>query len=948
MNKIYQIIVFCTLFQFAIAEPVAHITIDNPYEAGIEITLGINDSISDYLPELNKSHMPFILGDVTYDENEGETDNDVTFTQRYLFYDNLKFTEDYYLQFEYSRPAYEYILNFAQPVEFDISEAKNDIEGSMLDIQETPHYIVDSGFESGIMDRLTLIAGSAILWMAEGETVTKEIDGVDHTIKMIDVANDGDSCGFEIDGTTIWIDVDDMEIFNGVSIAVTEAREVNVKDADADICKVILGANELVLTNNEELEINGLDVFGTNVSLNGMAQSTPGHWTGLRITFAAGGVIEPGDMIIDPLFGNIRINFESIEGANNQLKMEIRTPINESTVIMNTTKLYVHTDEDAICTYRIIKCHSFDNHRSCGGTYYQIMQITGDNKHYQNLTGLTTDSAEYIVHVNCTDGIGNSNTESTYFDVPERDFSTIEHALHSFLFDLDFSIVVGKKAMARDTISATNLALVLQKIIIESYEIVPIPSSIMKLDSEMNDSAYSENIISIGIPSDNSVSAQYVPSKLWPLKNNTGIIALFQHDETATLVVSGNTLNDTHNISRFIQYNPEYLDDVCFIVNTTNNNLIRCDLSHFTDSDNDGIYDDVDRFNHVEFNCNTDVDVLVNDTNATTWQGIGTVRIISNNRTLVKFEHDFNTTLDMTNWFLETESDNIGSLVFSGLEGHTKTLFINNINTNMDHVCIKDAEILKITEISAGCNGADEQLISCDGSNQMGYTCEDIGSEYKITGLQHSGVKESCTDADDDGYATEGGACGDVDCDDSNIEIYPGAGEVKNNVDDNCDGSVDEGFTNKKKRSSGGGSSSRSSSCTETWSCTEWSICNEGLKTRNCTDSNQCDTITNRPIQEQACNNDAVETEFEKTEETNESTDKISDEIIHDNTETSDYNDSEKKEERDNIPTGMAISVDDDGSSGANIFLVLIGVSVIVIALYVYRRQWKRTQKSIK
>ena len=33
----------------------------------------------------------------------------------------------------------------------------------------------------------------------------------------------------------------------------------------------------------------------------------------------------------------------------------------------------------------------------------------------------------------------------------------------------------------------------------------------------------------------------------------------------------------------------------------------------------------------------------------------------------------------------------------------------------------------------------------------------------------------TCTDGDGDGFATEGGSCGSVDCDDDNADIFPGA-----------------------------------------------------------------------------------------------------------------------------------------------------------------------------
>ena len=54
-------------------------------------------------------------------------------------------------------------------------------------------------------------------------------------------------------------------------------------------------------------------------------------------------------------------------------------------------------------------------------------------------------------------------------------------------------------------------------------------------------------------------------------------------------------------------------------------------------------------------------------------------------------------------------------------------------------------------------------------------------------------IQVNCIDSDGDGYSPTNLSCGPVDCNDNNADINQGAAEICNNVDDNCDGVIDEG-----------------------------------------------------------------------------------------------------------------------------------------------------------
>lgn len=304
----------------------------------------LNKDIYDVMPTLDDSDLPDVLADGNYDETEGETKNDEDYTQVLNFYDTtgtFNFVQDDdgadvagpYLQFvdDSGDYAYEYVLEFDSPVEYDTTSSSTeaeDLESTTIDIQGQMYTITEAKFDSSdLPDKFTLMVGDTVMWMTQDQTITKTISGVEHSIKMIDVSESEDACGFEVDGTTIWIDDDKTETVNGVTLGVTDAKAVHTETYDADICKVSLGASEIVLEDGKEVQLDGTDVEGSTVTLSGPTASTAGEWTGLTIQWLPedNTYLSVGDELVDPVFGNFKFVFGGLEGDYEDLEYDVGT-----------------------------------------------------------------------------------------------------------------------------------------------------------------------------------------------------------------------------------------------------------------------------------------------------------------------------------------------------------------------------------------------------------------------------------------------------------------------------------------------------------------------------------------------------------------------------------------------------------------------------------------------
>ena len=226
-----------------------------------------------------------------------------------------------------------------------------------------------------------------------------------------------------------------------------------------------------------------------------------------------------------------------------------------------------------------------------------------------------------------------------------------------------------------------------------------------------------------------------------------------------------------------------------------------------------------------------------------------------------------NSTLNLVEFDFTFNSSNvfdIGAITtnytFSGFSGlslrgfarpssdFTKNFTIDKVNATAKAICIKDADV-SFESISSSCNGNNEFLINCNNVTSNGYTCFDTGTRYKITGLNHSAVKELCVDSDGDGYGT--GCTLGSDCNDN---AFSSTNSCSSGDSGNSGGGSSGG-------GGGGGGGGAFFTCNMDWKCDEWPDCIKNVQIRNCnfvkvpqhTQSTPCPEQSKAPETRKSC-----------------------------------------------------------------------------------------------
>lgn len=237
---------------------------------------------------------------------------------RYLFDTDDAPVADYYLWFDSSKNLYEYEVNMDSPVEF---ESGDDLEQATWTLQGQEYTITDVSLDSaGNITRMKMLAGDVALWLTQNHEITRTIGGVSHTIEVVDVSEQEDKCGISVDGTTVWIDENQAKKINDVEIGVLDAVAVHAQLQDADICELTLGAVEVIMKDDDELEINGNNIDDSNLRF----VQAPYKFDGFFLTAQADEDIylAKSENYVDPVFGNFEFVFKGISAKYENITFE--------------------------------------------------------------------------------------------------------------------------------------------------------------------------------------------------------------------------------------------------------------------------------------------------------------------------------------------------------------------------------------------------------------------------------------------------------------------------------------------------------------------------------------------------------------------------------------------------------------------------------------------------
>ncbi|MBS3158421.1 Ig-like domain repeat protein, partial [Candidatus Woesearchaeota archaeon] len=198
----------------------------------------------------------------------------------------------------------------------------------------------------------------------------------------------------------------------------------------------------------------------------------------------------------------------------------------------------------------------------------------------------------------------------------------------------------------------------------------------------------------------------------------------------------------------------------------TNDPSTRQFIPSFIDYDGDDVHESQDKLfgnlSHVTSSGFSVLNITVgNSTNLTTFTDVKEITVREGSTPVINFTHNFSAgALDLRKVKVVLTSNSVVVNLSGQLqEDFNKSLLITD--SSFTTLCVKDAEIGSVDEISSGCDGANEtSFTTCLGGSATlnGITCVDQGTTIVVSNLRYSGIKGTSSSAGTSPASSSGGA----------------------------------------------------------------------------------------------------------------------------------------------------------------------------------------------
>jgi len=301
-------------------------------EPGQDLNYG--NSIAD-IEGFDSRDLTTVLADGTYEESEGNNDNDVAYDQEIDFNaatativfeaDDNAATEPAgtYLFLDADVIAYTYTLDFTEPVVFDDgvdADCAADLEDTSITLQGKTYTVSDVTCDVDLGDNIVsieLLGGAVESVLDHSEAGTFTIDDVAYTLTP-KIYTDEVVFTVTYGGTTEILE----SLADGETDTLGDGTEIGVRDiltsakeGTPDSVRFYVGAQKLTLIDDGAVEINDdeIDDYETAVDINSPDGDGELNFITIAVTPEDDLWVGTGDSWTDPVFGAWKVTFTGLE-----------------------------------------------------------------------------------------------------------------------------------------------------------------------------------------------------------------------------------------------------------------------------------------------------------------------------------------------------------------------------------------------------------------------------------------------------------------------------------------------------------------------------------------------------------------------------------------------------------------------------------------------------------